>query len=85
MTPEDQSELLISIKTTLDRMDHELFGNGQPGKLRELDTKIQLLDDRVESHERFKSYIKGTFAAISTIVSALGVTEFYHLFLGKGK
>lgn len=85
MTPEQQAEILISMKTTLERMDHELFGNGQPGRLKELDTKIQDLDDKVEDHERFKSYIKGSFATLSLIITALGGTELYHLFFGRGK
>lgn len=57
---------------TLVRFDHKLFGNGQPGE-------ISKIEDRLGTLETFKSYIKGGFA----LVTLIGVTELYHLFVGR--
>ena len=61
---------------TLTKFDHKLFGNGQPGK-------ITLLENRVGVLEDHKSTIKGAFATLSAIVTAVGGAELWHLFRGR--
>ena len=61
---------------TLTRFDHQLFGNGQPGKL-------TVVDDRLGVLETFKSTAKGAIGTISAIISAVGLTELFHLFAGR--
>lgn len=74
---------LEGFQQTLERFDHHLFGNGQPGKLSEIDTHLTATDERVDDLERSRSWIKGGAAAITGLVSMLGLTEMYHLLFGK--
>ena len=82
---EEQFKILVEMQAAVNRMEHELFGNGQPGRLKEIEASIDKVNERVDAHENFKSTIKGAFATISTLVGALGLTELYHLFLGTGR
>ena len=61
---------------TLEAFDHKLFGNGQPGQISTLDSRMGVL-------ENFKSYIKGGFATLGGLVTLIGGTELYHLFSGR--
>ncbi len=61
---------------TLVRFDHQLFGNGQPGKLTILDKRV---DDLEETHSR----VKGAIATLAAFVTAIGGTGLYHLLFGR--
>lgn len=61
---------------TLDAFDHKLFGNGQPGAITALGSRMSVL-------ENFKSYIKGGFATLSGIVTLIGGVEIYQFFSGR--
>lgn len=82
MTEEREIEItesLTYIRTTLDRFDRELFGNGQPGQLSVISGRVKVLED-------YKSTIKGIVTALGGLVSLLGGTTLYHLFVGtRGK
>jgi hypothetical protein len=39
-----QAEMAV-IRATVERLDHELLGNGQPGRLKQQDDKISRLED----------------------------------------
>lgn len=82
---EQQFKILVKMQATVERMDKELFGNGQPGRLKELEQAISAVDARVDDHDKSRSYIKGAGAAILGLVSLFGGTEIYHLFFGRGK
>ncbi len=53
-----------------------LFGNGQPGELDKLDTRLKDL-------ERTTNWAKGAVAVIVGLVTLLGGTEIYHITTGK--
>lgn len=72
MTPE-QYEDLITTKTLVQDMHHSLFGNGQPGVIKDLQVKIEGL-------EKTKSRSEGVLWALSGIVSAIGITDIVKFF-----
>lgn len=61
---------------TLTRLDHQLFGNGQPGM-------ITIINQRLGNLEDSKSKVKGALATLAAIISAVGGTEAYHLLFGR--
>ena len=63
---------------TLGRFEHRLFGNGQPGELMKLSSRLDII-------EEFTSVVKGGFSTLAALVALLGGTELYHLFFGRGK
>lgn len=48
----------------LERMDHDLFGNGKPGKLSEMEDDIKDSCDRVDVLEKADSHMKGWVAGV---------------------
>lgn len=69
-------ETLKNFEASFTKLDHQLFGNGQPGKLSVLDTRLSVLED-------YKSTIKGAFATLGGLVTLIGGTTLYHLFFGR--
>ncbi len=69
----EQYEDLIETKTLVKEMHHYLFGNGQPGIIKEIQTKIDRL-------EKTKSRSEGVLWALSAIVSFIGLTDIIKLF-----
>lgn len=69
-------ERMARIETILERLDHELCGNGQPGF-------IQKTNDRLAKNDQERAWLKGGFAVISALVSALGVGGILHIFRGR--
>lgn len=63
---------LERFEQTLEKFDHQLFGNGQPGKL-------AIIEKRLADLEESRSKFKGAVAAFT----ALGATELYHLIFGR--
>ena len=51
---QDQVERLVRIETLLDDLHHTLMGNGQPGKIADLDKDIAELK---ETHQKIKGAI----------------------------
>ena len=43
-TQREQGELLAAATTTVSSMNRQLFGNGQPGVIKELQTKIEVVE-----------------------------------------
>ena len=62
---------LASIESTLDRIDHELFGNGQPGRLKEIEVRIEELE---EVHDQSR----GALWVLRILVGALGLFDIVH-------
>jgi len=71
-----QAEDLSEIKAIVTRMDHALFGNGQPGIIQEYDKRIGELEDS-------KNKGKGAIWALSGLFTALGGVEVLHWFNKK--
>lgn len=70
-------DILITIKSVLDRMDLRLFGeDGTQGELGAM--KI-----RTTNLEEFKSKLIGALALLSVAVSTLGGIQIYHIITGK--
>lgn len=69
-------ERLAKIETILERLEHELLGNGQPGF-------IQKTNDRLATFDRDRSWVKGAFAVLSAMVSFLGIGGVLHIIRGK--
>ena len=61
---------------TLTRFDHQLFGNGQPGK-------ITLINERLYKIEETHSKVKGAIGTLAAFVTAIGGTGIYHLLFGR--
>lgn len=77
----EHGELLAKIGERLERMDHDLFGNGQPGKIQVLEKDIQSNSSRVEVLEKTESHMKGWVAGVLFVALAIGgLAEFlYHV------
>lgn len=58
-------DLLIKIATTVDAMNHSLFGNGQPGEL-------QRLKDRTATLEEFRWKFVGGLALLGILSGSVG-------------
>ena len=71
----EEVRILTEIKTTVERMDHELFGNGQPGQLATIKSRIEVI-------EEFKSVIKGALATFGVLFGLLTSAVGYHLIFG---
>lgn len=69
-------ERLATIEAILERLEKELLGNGRPGF-------IQITNQWKDEVNRERSWIKGAFATISAIVSAIGIGGLVHIFRGK--
>jgi hypothetical protein len=54
---------MAEIRTIVERIDHELLGNGQPGK-------IQQLEGRAARLESWRSYASGALVVISALLTA---------------
>ena len=67
------SERLARIEAIVERLDHELCGNGQPGFI----TKT---NERLSSIEGDRSWLKGAYWVLSALVSALGLGGVIHIF-----
>lgn len=52
----------------LERIDHELFGNGQPGLLKEIQDDVDELDDKIDKLEYWRSGIVAVLAFIGFAV-----------------
>lgn len=70
----EQGKLLIRLEERLERMDHDLFGNGQPGK-------IQVLEKQVGTLTNAESHLKGWVAGVLALAMLIGgFAEFlYHI------
>lgn len=56
---------LAKVRTIVERIDHELLGNGQPGR-------VEVHSARIERLERWKSRVNGALAVIGGLVSVIG-------------
>lgn len=74
-------ELLARLDERLERMDHDLFGNGQPGTLKTMEDSIAGTAKRVLTLEKSESHLKGWVAGVVAIGLLIGgVAEFlYHV------
>ena len=71
-----QSQLAVTHNTVLD-MHHRLFGNGQPGEIEKLNTRISSTNDRVGKLENWRWYLLGAVAAVSTTIGlSLAIAKF---------
>ena len=73
MTNEQIAIDIAKIQTTLDRMERDLMGNGQPGRIARLETRMALVED-------FESKAKGVIAIVSLGTTAIGGFLAKHLF-----
>lgn len=69
-------ERLARIETTLQRIDHDLLGNGQPGA-------IKRHEDRIQSLETSRHRFMGGVTAMS-LVAGFVADSVRHMFGGKG-
>lgn len=67
-------EMLTEVKTIVERIDHELLGNGQPGK-------ISLIEGRLGKLENSESHLKGWVLGVGGVFLCVGaLAEFiYHI------
>lgn len=69
MNDAERDELLIRLETIVTNMDHRLFGNGQPGVVKEH-------EDRLKVVENFRYYLLG----IGAVIAVIGVALINHIF-----
>lgn len=72
MTNELLAVDVATIKTIVERMDRELLGNGQPGR-------VQRLEARVSDIEKFEFQAKGVIATLGIFTTAVGAFLSKHL------
>jgi hypothetical protein len=70
------AQRLTRIEAILERIDMELNGNGQPGKL-------QVLRDDVDSLIESRAKSSGAIAVIGALLTAVGSSFVAHLWWGK--
>lgn len=75
MMTHQQSDDLVRTKTLVEDMHHRLFGNGQPGI-------IATMDSRVEKLETVKHKGQGVLWTLTVIVA---IVEFIQVVLGLKK
>lgn len=71
------SERLATIEAVLSRLDQALLGQDGNGGF------VAKTNDRLASLETDRSWIKGAYAALAAVVSALGLGGVLHIFSGK--
>lgn len=82
-------ESMASIRTTVDHIERELLGNGQPGAISKLTTAIEnvrieadgrmdSLEGRTSRLERWRSWVNGVSAAASAVFTAVGSAVLYY-------
>lgn len=69
----EQGETLTRVSTLVEDMHHRLFGNGQPGIIKDFDMRLKEL-------EQVKHRGQG---ALWTTTAIVAIIEFVQLFLGK--
>jgi len=79
-----QAQQITRTMTMVEEMHHRLFGNGHPGELAQLDTRITTLDKDVDDLKQSKSQAKGAFWALSGLFTLLGGTQIWSFFFKRG-
>lgn len=69
----DQAKQIARIEELCENMNSRLFGNGQPGVIREF-------DNRLKSLEKDRNIAKGGFAVMSAFLTFVGWTHVRDLF-----
>lgn len=72
MTNEQIASDLSAIKTTLERMDKEMFGNGQPGRFQKIEIRLSDVED-------FEAKAKGAGVVVGGLFTTLGAVLWRHL------
>ena len=76
---------LAVMRRQLDDMDHELFGNGQPGRLDKTDAKINEMDQRIDKRlSTMEERVTKIIIAVSLIAQAGGQAVPFVVELLKG-
>lgn len=73
METSDTRERLARMETILERLDHQLLGNGQKGE-------IEKLKDRIVPLEDTAAKARGAFYTLSTIITFIGGGGLWHVF-----
>lgn len=72
MSNEDLAIMIARLETTLTRIDHILFGNGQPGELDKMQKRIKVT-------EEFRSSIRGALAVLTFLMTIFGGMVVTHI------
>jgi hypothetical protein len=73
----EQGKLLIRLEERLERMDHDLFGYGQPGKIETMEKDIQALQTKESGRRGMFELVVGLAVAAELIYHV--VATFKHL------
>ena len=66
----DDRDILMQIATTVERMDYELFGNGQPGRLQKMEDRLKSLETTRTESAAVKNTLLWVWGGVTAIVSA---------------
>lgn len=76
----DDTERLGRIEYMIEDMHTRLFGNGQPGELDKLSTRLSVMDTEIDELKETKAHAKGAMWMVGALFTMLGGTELWHLF-----
>jgi hypothetical protein len=67
----DVIDALARIETRFDSMEHELLGNGQPGRIQQLESKVSAHAEYIQGAKARTALIASVAAAVFTALVAL--------------
>lgn len=76
----DMAVKVTRIETLMEDMHTRLFGNGQPGELAKIATRMDKQDDEIDALKETKAHAKGVMWAFGALFTALGGSQLWHLF-----
>lgn len=82
MSDETRDEMIIKTYTKLDDLYHTLLGNGQPGKIQNLEVKIEKNRTDLSDLKEAVNVGRGVVIALCFVISLIGGGEILHA-IGK--
>ncbi len=74
---------ISSIETIVKDMHVRLFGNGQPGELTRIGSRIADVEKDLDTLKEDRAKAKGVLWTLTGLFTALGGTEIWHMFTKK--
>lgn len=79
----NETQLLTETATLVKEMHTRLFGNGQPGELAKLGERFNKVEEDIDDLKASKNKAHGVLWTVSGLVSMLGLSEVWHIFIKK--
>jgi hypothetical protein len=72
----DVIDALARIETRFDSMEHELLGNGQPGRIQQLESKVSSHAEYIQGAKARAAVVASLAAGVVTLLIALAKVAF---------